>query len=767
MSTFSNSPLVQPTAEGHAFATVPTDDVLVHNLRTGDAPGMLSRLNADLGMQLSESTYKRIQSFFRDTARRDPTVGELRLLDGLDRHGKDSPARIAVGEFITESPVLAETWADMMQKHGAIHGVGHTFRGKDATAAPPCTLTDALALTGRYLHSLAPHRASSRVLVSTPAQEAMASAEGYTPVARMLAGKETLSLWTRNQAVFPVAPPRAGDFILYLPRAELTKIRAFLAEESRKVRPALHDIRAVAEKSLLLTLAELCPGMDLYAHRLTGDTPSDGTLPVDALCSFPTVEPDGVCDFLLRVPVKQVQAATEALKQLDITSVVCGQAKNGGNTVIHLRDAQNARDIPVAKLSTAFLAAMGAVYLHRFLVERSTSVPPHPAITPMTRLPSALPDESGMTPENREAVALTLHEGQILPIPDVLHLTTTASSILRRADMAFAQAAETVVAVTDRLFSADVSPENMILSVLLTLPSTESLKDGAVLAAIMGIYRVAAERGLPVEDPAITVAPTEGLLRVTVTAHAADENELSERFDCPPDRQWRASVEPCHKESPGFLLPVIRHSYEGCLKALSAALDRDAAARCVIHSVVMDEHEADIPEGSDAPRKETIYTLNPDSVKELCEQMQGWLTPIFCMSEADTRTLLSDPSVLDSLNRLIDIGYPVIVLGESCKVFAEHGFLPAALTHMQSLPIARRKATVTYAFPAEPSTRLLRGRLLSASAIADARHLLTLRLSDGTSVPDGFVGRNGRVLGILNGVDTTLLPLLRKHSFEI
>ena len=766
MSTFSNTPFPQPTVEGHAFATVPTDDVLVQNFHTGDAEATRARLNADLHMQLGEHAFARIQTYFRDNARRDPTVGELRLLDALDHHGKNTPARIAVGEFLTESPVLAETWADMMQKHGALHGVGHTFRGKNPVAAPPCTLTEALALTGRYLYTLEASRAPSRLLLSTPAQEAMACAEGYTPVARMTVGEEIISVWTRKVTVFPVSPPRAGDCVFYLPRADLSKVQALLKEESQKVHPALQDLRAVAEKSLLLTLAELCPGVELYADKLSEEKILDGAVPVDTLCSFPTVEPDGVCDFLLRVSAKQVTAVSDALKELGISATVCGQAGKGGSTVIHIRDRQNTRDIPAVKLPTAFLSAMSPVYLHRFRAEHSTSVATSPTFVPITRLPSALPRENGLTPDRLEAVALTLHEGQILPIPEAGALMSTASSILRKADMAFSQAAETVIRVTDRLISAEVAPASMVLSVSLTVPSSEALKEGAVLSTIMGIYRVAAERGLPVEDPTVTVAPTKGLLRVTVTAHAEDQNGLSEQLGHPADRQWHASGKPCHKESPGFLFPVIRRPYEGCLQSLSAALNRDDPARCIIQPILMDEHVTEIPTDSDVPRKETRYSLNPDSVKALCEKMQGWVTPVFCMSEADTRMLLFHPTVAETLRRMIDMGYPVIVLGQSCKPFAEQGFLPPALASVRELPLNQATATVTYTFPAEPSTRLIRGKLLALQESADARHLLDIRLPGGATIPDGFVSRDGKVLGILNGVDTTILPILRKHNFE-
>ena len=66
-------------------------------------------------------------------------------------------------------------------------------------------------------------------------------------------------------------------------------------------------------------------------------------------------------------------------------------------------------------------------------------------------------------------------------------------------------------------------------------------------------------------------------------------------------------------------------------------------------------------------------------------------------------------------------------------------------------------------------TRLLRSDLLTPISLPgeENSHLLTLRLSDGTVIPDGFVGRNGKVLGLLGGIDTSLLPTLYKNNFEI
>lgn len=759
MSTFTNPPVAPSPIEGHAFTPDLRDSVTVRNLLTEPVEAALPRLNNDLGLQISEAAYRRLQSFFRDTARRDPTVGELRLLDALDRHGKQAPARIAVEELTTKSQFLAETWADMMRAHGENHGIGDRIQGQKGIHAPPCTLTDALSLRKS-------HTAGCPAILSAPWQEAIAATQGYTPVARFLVGEETRSLWVREGAPRYVSPPRTGDLILYLPRVGLSKILSFLKAESALTPPFSGHLCAVACQSLLLTLTEFYPAVDLYADRFNTPTVQPGSISADALCSLPHVEEDGVCDYLLRSPLQQVKAITETLKKFGITATVCGRVRVGGNTVILTRDPQGNRDIPVVSLPATFLATMSPVYLYPMGIslKQGSDTPVSPRLT---RLPSALPGEGGVTPDQQEAVALTLHEGRILPLPEAMLLTATMSSAVGEPDTAFTQAADTVVAATDRLLAADVHPENMVLSVSLTASSSRVLKDGTALASIMGIYRVATERNLPVESPNITIAPTEGLLRVTVTAYAVDENELSRRLDCPVDRQWRASGEARHKEAPGFLLPVIRRPYEGCLNALSAALERDAAARCILRPLIMDEREAEIPDESGISRKETTYTLNADSVRELCEQMQSWLTPIFCMSEEDTRTLLAEPSVTKTLTDLIGMGYPIIVLGQSCKPFAEHGFLPTVLTTVRVIPAKDATATVTYSFPAEPSTRPLRGDLLSVCETTGDPTLLTIRLSDGTAIHDGFIGKDGRVLGILNGVDTTILPLLRRHNFGI
>ena len=753
-----------PTPESTPSAPVLRDTTVVRNFRTGTPEKFRAHLNSDLDLCLSETAYRRILTYYKNTAYRDPTVGELRLLDGLERHSLQNPDCIAVGELTTQSSAIAETWADMMHKHGILHGAGEVLKS-DKSATPPCTLTDALALTGRYLRRAElTSDVDDTVLLSAPWQEAVAAASGYYPVARLTAGlttgDETRSLWVRRGDTLSITPCRTGDFILYLPRVKLHQIRALVESETQKVHPALGDIRAVAEKCFLLTLMELCPAIDIYAGRLTDGDASDGRMPLALLCGTPAVEADGTCGYLLRVPLKQVQAMNQALKDLGLSATVCGQVRTGGNAVVLLRDKEGKRDIPAVTLPCGLLRSMTSAKLYTMTPEAVAIPSPAPIDPPMTRFPSAVYAEDGLTPNGRETVALTRHEGRILRIPEEDLLMTVLSVTIPDGRTAFLSAADTAAATAKELADFGIDPAHICLSVKITADPAW-LTDGRVLAAICGVYCAAAQLALPVEDPIITAFSTDAPLCITVTAWERDR-ELCANVASIPDRQWHTSGQAVHKESPAYVLPVLRRSYEDSLKALSAALNRNGGAACVIRPLAMDPI-------CDEDTSETRYILHPESEQKLAEELSHWVIPVFSMNEEDTRLVLSAPAVAEALRRRVEKGWSMLVLGESCKVFAEWGFLPSALVDTRIIP-ANGYATVTYSFPSEPSARCLRTPLLASDDLQDgmtAPHLLTLHLPDGTAIPDGFVGCGGKVLGLLNGLDTTVLPRIGWYNFTL
>jgi hypothetical protein len=211
---------------------------------------------------------------------------------------------------------------------------------------------------------------------------------------------------------------------------------------------------------------------------------------------------------------------------------------------------------------------------------------------------------------------------------------------------------------------------------------------------------------------------------------------------------------PVHKDSPAVLLPYADPADRPALEALSHALNRHRGVACSLHPV-----EVTVNEEEGVSRR----IVSEEGVNALAEALSGWATPILALSEADTRLLLEQAPIREALERTVSHGYSVIALGQSCTVLAEYGLLPRELTRVTTLPTDADTATVTYSLPEDSVTRILRGPLMTAEAAAGLPHLLTLHLPDGTRVPDGFTGRDGRVLALLNGVDTGVLQAVSEN----
>ena len=201
------------------------------------------QLNKDFGLSLDARSYNRLQTLFRDVLRRDPTVGEILLLDALGRSNKHAPCREGVGELYTDSPAIAETWADMMAKHSELYAAAGLLR-KGLRTPPPCTLEDALTLIGRYLHRtgrVSPltdnlpfggkNSDGRTAVLCTPAQEAEAIAQGYARVKSLDFGTTTRSLWVRRGGETVETPAANGDFLILLPAPDPNRLVTFLAAE--------------------------------------------------------------------------------------------------------------------------------------------------------------------------------------------------------------------------------------------------------------------------------------------------------------------------------------------------------------------------------------------------------------------------------------------------------------------------------------------------------------------------------------------------------
>ena len=734
------------------------DSTVVQYFRLNAPNEYLTRLNLDLGTALTAQEFLLIQDYFKNTALRDPTVGELRLLDAAAQRSHCTADRIAVGELITQSPALAETWADMMAKHSALNGSSAVTRSPK-NHMPLCSLGDALSLSGRYLYRMELRAPEDTVLLSAPYQEAMAAAEGYRPVARIKVGRSIRSLWERRARLLEETPCRSGDVLLYLPRLTLRQAQELVASEADKRRPALGAIRAVTEKSLLATILELCPAASIHAARLPGAGQNGADIPFPFLCDRPSVAGDGVCGYLVRIPQKQMTDMTMTLQSKNLPFIPCGHARTDGNLVITLPDMSGLGEYAAVSLPAELIHAVSIPRACSMTPEATEGAAPRAVCPPISRLPSTDREASGLTPDGHETVALTLLDRELLYIPEAQTAMTVRTVEIPVTGSAYSAAAEATATAALALEREGLAPASIRLSVSLTVAGSALLTDGPALAAICGVYCAAAQLAAPVEDPVVEIAPASVPLSLTVTAWGrAPQAPASE-----DDRQWSATVDSDGKNALGYTLPVLRRVCEGSLRALSAALCREKGATCVLRPLAV--HSVTDPETG-----ESRYRLHPDSLHKLLEELSSSLIPVIALSRSDTLLLFGHPEVADAFLRRAENGYPTLVLGESCSVFADHGLLPEVLTETHSLPFGSQAAAATYAFSDEPATRLLRADPMTAADTAAAMntpHLLELTLPDGAVIPDGFSLEGSRTLGLLNGLDTATLTRLCQLGFSV
>lgn len=451
------------------------------------------KLNADFGLALDAKGFARLQDLFRTLLRRDPTVGELFLLDQLDRLSCRQPHRRAMGELYTNSPAIAETWADMMVKHRELYAAKGLLRDKPCIP-PPCTVEDALSLLGRYLHRkgmVSPltdrllqgeKNAKGRIAVlSTPAQEADAIAEGYVLLKRLDLENATRSLWVRRGPAMAVTPVAPGDFLVCLPSPDPEVLADLLTKERMKKRPSVGGIVPLSRRSPLEAVLALCDGADIYPTRLprSYDEIQADASPLAHLCKPPILNPDTHPDYLLRIPAPKIREWVETFRGAGIAALPVGQVKTGEQICIYLK--QGHKEMPVAELSASLLRTYPSMTLYRCQAEidpaRVAEIPP----------------------------------ATVLDLPEMGLTMTSAAVTLTGTGEGYTAAMKAISAAASPLTADGIPTREIRLSVSVLDTSHERELDGPLTELVCGLYRAAAEGGMAMEDPSLTrVAPDMG-----------------------------------------------------------------------------------------------------------------------------------------------------------------------------------------------------------------------------------------------------------------
>ena len=363
-------PATRPMTE-----TPPQWAAVVHGFTQMNA-NAYRKLNADFGLALDAKGFARLQDLFRTLLHREPTVGELFLLDQIDRLGCHQPHRRAIGELYTNSPAIAEAWADMMAKRKELYTASGLLHSKPCTP-PPCTMEDALSLLSRYLHRkglVSPltdgllhgeKNAKGRIAVlSTPAQEANAVAEGYVLLKRLDLENATRSLWVRRGPAMAVSHAAPGDFLVCLPSPDPAVLAELLAKERSKKYPSVGAITALSRRSPLEAVLSLCDGADIYPHRLprSFEEIQNGTSHLTHLCNPSAINPNTHPDYLLRIPAQRIKEWVDTFRGAGIAGLPVGQVKAEDHICVYLQ--QGHKDIPVAELSSKLLRIYPSVTMY-------------------------------------------------------------------------------------------------------------------------------------------------------------------------------------------------------------------------------------------------------------------------------------------------------------------------------------------------------------------------------------------------------------------
>lgn len=449
----------------------------------GDA--VFQRLNQTQGLSLQAHQYRYIQQHYLTKERKNPILGELLLLNRLAAHtpvaDKTSPA-----ELICHDEVIMDTWADVMQ-------VRRTVTGETS----PCTLRHVLDLPKRILihedmltdgdilpYILPEGRYANAAKTSIPLL-ALAP-QGASPL------PSPVWLWTAPKrkedtlTPLPTKPrkPKVGDVILLIPRADAASLLSVLTYGG--VGNAVLDYR-LAEHSVVRSALAMCEGNGLTVpmHEfISHDYAPDKSRMQAYLELYETPCPPHQCHALLRVPQPYEEGVKYMLAAHGLTAYRYGLCNKGNRLVMEYN-------------------ALCLASIHRELVVRPL---------PPTRQSYTLP------PMEAHPVGVNSVCADYLPTVG-LAVASAQITLTETASEGFFAAMQAVTQAVAALASAGIPYSHVHVSPHLSFEGEED--HPLLLSAVCGLYRIATELGLPLENSDVSVSP-EGTqaAKLQLTAYA-------------------------------------------------------------------------------------------------------------------------------------------------------------------------------------------------------------------------------------------------------
>ena len=708
------------------------------------SPDALSGVNRSLGLNMPSVLFSALQTVFREVERRDPLVGEVRLLVALYTLTLSDASRTGIGELYTDSRLVAESWADLMARRRLL-----------AEGVPaPCTLPDIVTATDTYLRRVGERPAESPVRVIAEDASGIAAArvrtDGYEASARFAAGNVTWLVSHARQSS-PHADRRrvraAGDVLILL-RDLPDEAADWLIGRQAADAVVLH-----AGCPLPLAIARLCGhGAEVRTEVLC---PEDDGAVMSTVAGVGAVR-DGsrFPDYLLCLRRTDLDRFLRDCRgqNLTVQPLPIGQAVGNGR----LTFLWNGR----------VLASLTLPTLNR--VVEPWLFPVHPDVPPdgtkttatveitrpeVTVLPSPHTRSDGTAPWGNDIVEIPVIPAPVC-LPDGVVVSVSAAVLEENPDRdgcpaAFRAAGDTVRSALAALTKAGIDPSEVSLSVFMSgMRVGQTGAADVAFGALCGLYRVCADLRLPAPDPCLMPAHTAAeTCRLAVCAWACRRVATASSGTAP----WLTAVMP--NLHPGNL---------NALLALGDTLERQyqdiSSLIWPVKVASVTSRETPVGEGA-APA--VIYRPDATAADALCQEIDEADLLVLAMTAEDGEILLSDPTLKAMLETFLSPSSansckPVprlIAVGGVCVTLARMGWLPACLTRtLHRVPTSGKAVLLAPSDGSEAGRmRWYRHDLLAPDAPVAKSDVCWFMYPEAGPVPDGYRGADGAVRGYLNG----------------
>ena len=476
-------------------------------------PHHLEQMKKDLDISMSIPQITYCASYYRAQEKRDPAIDEFKM---LDRFVSFAGAFSAPVELLTNNSFAAQTFADLMQKRRLVN----------PDAKYPCTLSEILSMADSALeHAGKPKSLPSHLfLTEETAHSPFAGAESNCiglPDAnfrlRILPGKLEKS--------------ETGDLLVLLRPRETegalehgTAVGALLNDPD--ITSRIKRLCNVSQSGLLHTLLTISEGLwiDLSRLSVTGEP-----VPLSMLVN------SYAGDLLVQIGQKEYEKFYQKAKQHRLRAQAFAALTNGSRFTIRREHGTE----PFS-LESGFLRSLIPMRMLSVELCNEAPAPNAPILHTPTRGSSCAYLQEDIQKASAEAIAQQ----------DVL----CAAAYCAPHDQIFRNILDTLLTPILTLAAAggDYAKQRLALGVTLPKELSDSQTAGRAVSALLAIYRLQCELGIPSASTKMTRDPSRTSPALTAFAMAEDIAPLPTSFTAAGNRIYCLAPEAAADGLPSF-----------------------------------------------------------------------------------------------------------------------------------------------------------------------------------------------------------------------